>query len=1359
MSEAARLEHQIQRHTTSDDDEDDEDDEFDEDDDLDDSDTPRKPPKPSQPLSPPSTSPLQPALQISEDKSMPSAEAEDKAKLEAEAEDRAKLAAEAEDKAKLAAEAEDEAKLAAEAEDKARLAAEAEDKAKLAAEAEDKAKLAAEAEDKAKLAAEVAEANAKRAEEKASLAEQKAAEAQRMAEEAEQKAREAQMRAEEAVAAAAALIQPPPPPQIPSPPNPSDSSNDTNEEESKEKRREEEMREMRLALEQQNLEICKLRDSLKQTNELLTVLTATLHLHSQQIASLSQIPSQSPVTTSTTTSASPITTSIPTANQQQNKQQGDEEVCINPTDAQPIEVHATAQPNSAPVTLNDTQHLTTNTQKESNEQQSDGLVANTQPTQSSQSPTDQTNLAVAHKEEEKESEEEEEWEMFDLYESQTNEPAIASAAHRIEVSGRWFGDSAGGCFNNASWWLNPQFVLSLKSASVVTVRLRQPRGSAHAIGFYVLEAGAGGRRAFNKEDLVDKCAFDDTNEVYKSLNLSAGLYALVPCTYESAVHSSFTLIAEVNPTDDPIELKAITKESDWKIWGVKGRWTAKSAGGCRNYASHFDNHQLLLRGSSRKVTVIVMQHERRDFDDLGIYVVRVASDTQTKVVSDESALVAKSQFYSPFESSVSFGMQQDSLAIVPCTFEPQKFGRFRVFVIASDALDVSVLRPPPFVQIQGAWTQQTAGGCLNHTTWRSNPQYQLKADGRVTVRLSLPFNRAALNTSDAERATIGFYLLKSDGSRQVEVTKDNFVSKVTFTQADCVAQTIQLPTIGGIYTLIPCTFKPSYESKFNLQVYQADGGAGPLWLREAHQRWHQSSVSSQWRGVTAGGCMNHSTWRNNPQFSLSADEDGEAVLVLQQLGSDAPKSIGLYVVPCPSSGLRAWHVRVDDIIRKAAFRKSREVSCRLALEAGLRYNVIACAFSPLDFADFQLQLFCDQPTAQLKQIEEQRVEAEGQWDGPSAGGCMNEPTFMSNPHFLLSVCGDRPIATTIVLSQSLLEAKSEEDLQPIGFYVTRADSFGFPQVAAAKDVLGKAEFERSHDVALTIELKPSTTPYVITPTTFFPSISSSFRLFVYSADSSKLCLSPSPANRQHDPDYDDFLDQLHPPSNPTSAPNSPIPSRNQPSREQTNEQTNEQESKQTTQTQTPISQQTTQETIQQTEQKQKEALVLPIATQTQTQPIEPNQPTAQVPDNQPTNQQPNTTHPPTPPAHHPTPTPTPPVQVPTPTPTPTPVQVPAAPVPPPPAAPMPPPPMSTPKAPASTTASKIAPAKTEAREGLMDQIAKARTLKSADQRPKPSPRPSVSFIPFDMEKIVARRSAFIETEEENDSSWDEDEWK
>jgi hypothetical protein len=128
-----------------------------------------------------------------------------------------------------------------------------------------------------------------------------------------------------------------------------------------------------------------------------------------------------------------------------------------------------------------------------------------------------------------------------------------------------------------------------------------------------------------------------------------------------------------------------------------------------------------------------------------------------------------------------------------------------------------------------------------------------------------------------------------------------------------------------MFVVIPCTFDPNWESKFSLTILTDQAikikklqEVKDLTLEVPRQSFFAfiggSTLGSDawclsqgdWRGDSAGGCINHWTWRNNPQFMLTVKKDLTATVTLKQGDSDAMPSAGFYVTK--SSGTLEYPV-------------------------------------------------------------------------------------------------------------------------------------------------------------------------------------------------------------------------------------------------------------------------------------------------------------------------------------------------------------------------------------------------------------------------------------------------------------------
>ena len=78
----------------------------------------------------------------------------------------------------------------------------------------------------------------------------------------------------------------------------------------------------------------------------------------------------------------------------------------------------------------------------------------------------------------------------------------------------------------------------------------------------------------------------------------------------------------------------------------------------------------------------------------------------------------------------------------------------------------------------------------------------------------------------------------------------------------------------------------------------------------------------------------------------------------------------------------------------------------------------------------------------------------------------------------------------------LTQVPNGRDPDYIGMYLTKGDAWGFPELNSESDILEKTKFEDYGDIAMEIQLKPSRTPFVVTPSTCEAGIDREFRIEV-----------------------------------------------------------------------------------------------------------------------------------------------------------------------------------------------------------------------------------------------------------------------
>ena len=130
-----------------------------------------------------------------------------------------------------------------------------------------------------------------------------------------------------------------------------------------------------------------------------------------------------------------------------------------------------------------------------------------------------------------------------------------------------------------------------------------------------------------------------------------------------------------------------------------------------------------------------------------------------------------------------------------------------------------------------------------------------------------------------------------------------------------------------------------------------------------HKTWDESVARGEWLGRLAGGCANHATYLNNPQFIFTVHDDGEVMLALMQKNKTCHfregrinHSIGFQVLKVEENRNHRITKGAQQVVAaKATYINAREVFIRCDLLEG-RYIVVPTTFDPDKESSFMLRL-------------------------------------------------------------------------------------------------------------------------------------------------------------------------------------------------------------------------------------------------------------------------------------------------------------------------------------------------------------------------------------------------------------------
>jgi len=213
------------------------------------------------------------------------------------------------------------------------------------------------------------------------------------------------------------------------------------------------------------------------------------------------------------------------------------------------------------------------------------------------------------------------------------------------------------------------------------------------------------------------------------------------------------------------------------------------------------------------------------------------------------------------------------------------------------------------------------------------------------LRFTLRRNPETIRTMNRNYEAIGVYILKTDDPNFKKVTyrMEDKAAAGPFTDIRDLSFEFTCKEPGN-YVLLPCTFNKGVETIYALSVYANK----PADLAELAATKPAKSLNGEWKGKTAGGCINYkgSTWMNNPQFLLVCGKPGPVDILLTQIvpPGKEPEAITVYVFASSSES------RIDEpeqlIIKPKEIGDDITISAVLDAEAHQGYIIMPTLFDP-----------------------------------------------------------------------------------------------------------------------------------------------------------------------------------------------------------------------------------------------------------------------------------------------------------------------------------------------------------------------------------------------------------------------------
>jgi len=204
----------------------------------------------------------------------------------------------------------------------------------------------------------------------------------------------------------------------------------------------------------------------------------------------------------------------------------------------------------------------------------------------------------------------------------------------------------------------------------------------------------------------------------------------------------------------------------------------------------------------------------------------------------------------------------------------------------------------------------------------------------------------------------------------------------------------------------------------------------------------------EWKGETAGGCINHPTWMNNPQVKFTVDQRCQIFISLQQYDSryehhkhtDYPTTGIMVLARDQNDDYKQEHLDSrEKVAALSQFLNIRESSVTFRADARQPYTVVFNRYLPNVPGKFIAHICAESCPLQVVELSmmKPKTTVKGEWKGASAGGCPNWLTWHNCPQFLLHLQKSNTVTVTIVQER-------KPTMAYIGFHIYPANDKKMP---------------------------------------------------------------------------------------------------------------------------------------------------------------------------------------------------------------------------------------------------------------------------------------------------------------------------
>ncbi|KAL7714980.1 non-specific serine/threonine protein kinase [Entamoeba marina] len=258
-------------------------------------------------------------------------------------------------------------------------------------------------------------------------------------------------------------------------------------------------------------------------------------------------------------------------------------------------------------------------------------------------------------------------------------------------------------------------------------------------------------------------------------------------------------------------------------------------------------------------------------------------------------------------------------------------------------------------------------------------------------------------------------------------------------------------------------------------------------------------ITSEWKGITAGGCPAFPTWRNNTQFSLHVHEKTQIRISLEQIAEEGNLThIAFYTLVAQDVEDKE---RILDLDRDSAFGESATFSLKRKIEeiheieAGW-YIIFGCTYHSGVERKYILEFEYADGAVDVKCINEKETDwklytISGDWTHRNNGGTIesNNYQWCDNPKFIITLTQQ----TQLFLLLTTIDQSIDEEIE---FFIFKTKEDDSPlAVLTPGNIKEESEIGDDNSAYLFTELAVGT--YIIVPCPTDTNARFGFKLYAY----------------------------------------------------------------------------------------------------------------------------------------------------------------------------------------------------------------------------------------------------------------------